>query len=89
MEAVRQSSKQTSKQARNHKNSRTNNSTNKRPPRQTAIRPARNDIADRPQPSPITAATRSAGPAVRSGEDGDGDEGPDEAEIQEHQRPAD
>jgi hypothetical protein len=70
-------------------NSRANDSRNERPPRQTAVRPAMHEMANRPKPSPILLTTRPTGAAVRPGEDRDSDESADEAEIQEHQRPAD
>jgi hypothetical protein len=77
------------KQAKEYGNSRANNSRNESPPRQTAVRLARNNMTSEPKSSPILFATRPTGAAVRPSEDRDSDESGDKAEVQEHQRPAD
>lgn len=69
--------------------SRADNSRDERSPWKLAILAAGDDRRSRTQTSTILSTARSTRSAIWSGEDGDGDEGTDEAEIQEHQTPPD
>ena len=71
------------------RNSRADDGSNKSPPRQTAVPLPWNELASRPKSSSILFTTRPTGTAIRSSKNRNSDESADEAEIQEHQRPAD
>jgi hypothetical protein len=77
------------KASKRRRDSRADDGSNKSPPRQTAVPLPWNELASRPKSSSILFTTRPTGTAIRSGKNRNSDESADEAEIQEHQRPAD
>jgi hypothetical protein len=58
-------------------------------PRQFAVLAARDRLTGRTETSSVFFTARSTGATIRSSENGNGNECTDEAEIQEHQSPAD